>query len=98
MYDQEHLRLLYLNTLFKLMVYHMPQINYLRGLYYGERILSMDNTREMVHRQLMLMYYLSGNRNAALAQYKLCCQILREELVVRQMDETQRLYEHILHN
>ena len=37
------------------------------------------------------------DRNAALAQYKLCRQILREELGIRPMDSTRDLFKQILH-
>lgn len=98
LYERERLRILYLSALNKLMIYHGIKGNYDRGLTYGEQILAHDNTREKVHRQMMWLYYLQGDRNAALAQFKRCRQILREELGVQPMDETGQLYEQMLHN
>lgn len=98
LYDRERYRLAYLNALNKLMVYHGFSGNYERGLAYGEEILARDSTREKVHRQMMWLYSLADNRNAALAQYKRCRQILREELGVRPMLETQNLYAALLRN
>ncbi len=98
LYDRERLRLLFLTGLNKLMVYHGFHGSYERGLECGKRILAYDNTREKVHRQMMWLYYLQGDRTAALAQFKSCFQILREELGVQPMEETRTLYDQIVHN
>jgi DNA-binding SARP family transcriptional activator len=98
LYDRERLSLLYLNALSKLIVFHEVNSAYERGLTYGERILARDHTREKVHRQMMRLYWLLGDRNAALAQYKRCVQILREELGILPMEETRLLYEQMVHN
>jgi DNA-binding SARP family transcriptional activator len=98
LYDRERLSLLCLNALSKLMVFHELNGTYERGLTYGERILARDHTREKVHRQMMRLYWLLGDRNAALIQYKRCVQILREELGIPPMEETRLLYERIVHN
>ncbi len=98
LYDRERLRLLYLTGLNKLMVYHGIHGSYEHGLACGKRILAYDNTREKVHRQMMWLYYLQGDRTAALAQYKHCAQVLREELGVQPMEETRSLYDQMVHN
>jgi len=97
LYDRERLRLLYLNALGKLMVFHEVNGTYERGLACGERILAQDDTREKVHRQMMRLYWLSGNQSAALAQYKRCAQILREALDVPPMEATTGLYRRMVH-
>jgi DNA-binding SARP family transcriptional activator len=98
LYDRERLRLIFLTALNHLMVYYGTHGSYERGLACGKRILSYDNTREKVHRQMMWLHFLQGDRTAALAQYKLCLQILREELGVQPMEETRTLYDQIVHN
>ncbi len=98
LYDRERLSLLYLNALSKLIAFHEVNGAYERGLTYGARILARDHTREKVHRQMMRLYWLLGDRNAALAQYKRCAQILREELGIPPMKETRLLYEQMLHS
>ncbi|MCL6430400.1 MAG: hypothetical protein K6V36_05995 [Anaerolineae bacterium] len=95
LYDRERLRLLHLDALGKLMAYFGSRGDYERGLMYGERILAHDNTREKVHRQMMQLYYLSGQRDRALVQYERCAQILRETLGVAPLPETRRLYEQM---
>ncbi len=96
LYDRERLRLLYFQAIYKLMLYHGLQGNTAKALEFGAHLLRLDNTQEKVHRQMMRLYWLGGDRSAALAQYKLCKQILREELNVRPMRETLQLYEQIL--
>jgi DNA-binding SARP family transcriptional activator len=97
-YERERLNLLYLEALHKLMVFHAAHGSYERGLAYGERILGQDPTREKVHLQMMRLYWLSGNRSAALAQYKRCAQILREELGIAPLQETTAVYQQMIHN
>jgi DNA-binding SARP family transcriptional activator len=97
-HDRERLNLLYFNALAKLMTYHEAYGSYERGITFGERILHDDATREKVHRQMMRLFWLSGNRSAALAQYKRCSQALREMLGIPPMEETRLLYEQMLHD
>jgi DNA-binding SARP family transcriptional activator len=98
LHDRERLSLMYLDALGKLMIFHETNQTYAQGLACGERILHLDNTRERVHQQMMRLYWLAGNRSAALAQYKRCGQILAEELGVSPMRETAQLYEQMLRN
>jgi DNA-binding SARP family transcriptional activator len=96
LFERERLRLAYLNVLFKLMEHHGRKGNYPRGVEYGQRILLLDPTREKIHRELMMIHWLAGNREAALSQYRSCCEILRAELGLKPVQETQHLYEMIL--
>ncbi len=98
LYDRERLRLAYLDALSKLLFYNAFHHHYEQGLRYGEQILAIDPTREKVHRYMMAMHWLAGDRFAALAQYKRCVQILRDEIGSRPMPETQLLYEKMVHN
>ena len=95
LYERERFSLMHLNTLGKLMLFHEFSGSYEKGLDCGRRILASDNTRERVHRRLMRLQWLSGNRGAALAQYKLCAQILYETLGVSPLEETTRLYQQM---
>jgi DNA-binding SARP family transcriptional activator len=98
LYDRERLRLVYFSMLNKLVSYYAASANYPRGLALGELILSRDPTREDIHRQQMWMHWRSGDRGAALAQYKMCTQVLRQEIGVAPMDATRQLFEQILHS
>jgi DNA-binding SARP family transcriptional activator len=96
LYERERLRLAFLNILMRLMGHHGDNGNYDRGLDYGQRLLLLDPTRERVHRQVMMIQWRSGNREAALVQYRTCCDILQRELGLQPTQETQHLYETIL--
>ncbi len=98
LYERERLSLLHLAALGKLMAFHEASANWERGLAYGERILARDNTRERVHLQMMRLYWLAGDRDAALAQYKRCIQVLGDELGVAPMRETTQVFQQMAHN
>jgi len=98
LYERERLNLLHLNTLLKLMVYHRSHHTYTLGLDFGERILAFDNTRENVHREMMLLYWLLGEPQMALVQYHHCEQILKEQVGVEPAEETRNLYQQMLHH
>lgn len=98
LYDRERLRLMYISTLNKLMVCYGLAQAYDHAIEYGKRLLLLDNTLEKVHRRLMLLYWMNGDRKSALTQYKLCYQILRDELGSNPMRETQELYRQMLHD
>ena len=82
----------------KLMAHHGTSGRFEAALEHGMRILAIDPAREKIHRQLMRLYALNGDRNAALAQYKRCKQVLRDELGLAPMRETRQLYQRIKDN
>ena len=94
-YDRERFRLMYLGDLDKLLIYHANKGNYEQALNFGNRILAMDPTHERVHRDMMLMYWFSGDRKSALEQYHECHQIMRIEFGITPMEETRQLFEKI---
>jgi len=96
--ERERLRMIYLNNLRKLMVYHEHNQAYSQALEHGERILAQDNTREAIHQQMMRLYWLAGDRDAALQQYRQCVQVLSEMIDLPPMPETTHLYQQILHD
>jgi len=98
LYDRERLRLMYLNALIKLMAYHEQHSSYEIGLDCGARILQRDNTHELVHHHMMRFYWLLGDRHSALAQYKRCAQILKEELGIAPMREMTETYHQMVNN
>src|SRR5579872_7413538 len=62
---------------------------------YARRLVSLDGLHEPSHRLLMQIYDRSGQRSAAIHQYRECVRILDRELAVPPMEETTRLYEAI---
>lgn len=65
------------------------------ALEYCRRWLGLEPWQEAAHRQMMLLLARSGQRDAALAQYETCRQVLADELDVEPAPETTRLYERI---
>lgn len=95
LFERERLQNIYLIMLEKLIDYCEFQQRYETGMAYGTRILQCDRARERTHRRLMRLYYLSGNRTAALRQYQRCAKALDEELGVSPAQSTLALYEQI---
>ncbi len=95
LYERERLQHMYLAILDKLADYCEAQGEYESGLTYGDRILSYDGARERTHRRLMRLYYLAGDRTAALRQYDSCVKALHRELAVEPSPRTVALCEQI---
>ncbi len=96
LFDRERLRALYFGGLTKLMTYYRLTARYEQSLAYGRQILALDETLERVHRHVMRLYWLMGNRNAALKQYQRCIEVLVDTLQVLPSEATQRLYQAII--
>jgi DNA-binding SARP family transcriptional activator len=60
-----------------------------------ETLLALDPVDENAHRQWMRLYAAQGDRHQALQQYKQCCDVLRRELGVAPVAETQELYRQL---
>jgi DNA-binding SARP family transcriptional activator len=95
LYERERFRNMYLAMLGKLAGYCEAHHEYEAGLVCGNHILRYDRARERTHRQLMRMYYLAGDRTAALRQYERCAAALDEELGVKPARSTVALYQQI---
>jgi DNA-binding SARP family transcriptional activator len=94
--QREQLRLMFINSLSRMMDYYHAHNNPRRSLDYGRRILESDPLREDIHRDIMRLYFDLGQRTMAIRQYRTCCKILEKELDIVPMKETQDLYECIL--
>jgi DNA-binding SARP family transcriptional activator len=95
LYERERLQNMYLVILDKLMDHCELCGEYEAGLDFGFRTLRCDGARERTHRRLMRLYYLAGDRTAAMRQYDHCTEILRRELAVKPAGRTVALYEQI---
>ncbi len=58
--------------------------------------LALDPLHEPAHRRLMALYAKTGDRNAAVRQYRECVRVFQEELGVAPLDETTELYRRIV--
>ena len=95
LFERERLQNKYLLLLDKLIVYSETHQEYEQGQANATRILGYDPARERTHRELMRLYYLSGDRTAALRQYERCVIALHRELAVKPERRTVELYEQI---
>ncbi|GAB4195728.1 MAG: BTAD domain-containing putative transcriptional regulator [Roseiflexaceae bacterium] len=69
--------------------------DYGEGIAWARRLLDLDPLDEVAHRQLMLLYARSGQRNAAARQYAACKRIVRQELDLEPDADTEALYQRI---
>ncbi len=97
LYYRQRLQDMFLNTMATLMAGYRSEGRYEESLRCGQRILAFDPFHEEVHRELMGLYWLLGNRGAALRQYRVCQAMLSTELGVEPMEETTALYREIAH-
>ncbi|MFN8679192.1 MAG: BTAD domain-containing putative transcriptional regulator [Thermomicrobiales bacterium] len=96
LYERERLKDLFLSDLACLIALHRDVGDYAQALRYGQRLLSQDPLLEEVHRNMMQLYFLEGNRASAIRQYQQCQQILARELNIEPMEETRALYADIV--
>jgi DNA-binding SARP family transcriptional activator/predicted ATPase len=68
---------------------------YERALPHARRWLDVDPLHEPAHRELIRLYAWSGDRAAALEQYRQCVRTLSQELGVAPLEETARLYDQL---
>ena len=93
--ERERLQLRMIEALEDLAVHYLKLGSYVEGISQTQRLLRLDPYREATHRQLMRLFAYNDQRNAALAQYEQCRQILAKELGIEPMPETIRLYQEI---
>jgi ABC-type oligopeptide transport system substrate-binding subunit/DNA-binding SARP family transcriptional activator len=93
--ERYRLETLFMETLARLMSGLETRAEHDRSLAMALRLLERDPLREDAHRLAMRAYCHLGRRNAALDQYRRCCQVVQEELGAGPMEETTELYEEI---
>lgn len=95
LFERERLQGMFLAAVQKQMAYCEIQGQYELGLECGARALRCDIAHERIHRRLMRLHYLAGDRTAALRQYQRCEALLREELGVEPSERTVALFREI---
>jgi DNA-binding SARP family transcriptional activator len=93
--ERERLHCLFVRITFELMRTAAIQERYEQALDFGRRILATDPLRESVQRDVMLLLTLNGQRVEAIRSYKRLLALLKTELDIGPMPETERLYEQI---
>lgn len=92
---RDRYRRMYLFSLGCLVAWHEAQREYDVAIRYAERFLECDGLREDVHRRLMRLFVLNGQQPLALRQYENCRALLKRELAIQPMPQTQELYQCI---
>jgi DNA-binding SARP family transcriptional activator len=94
-FERERLQGVYVGLLEKRMITCEVHGDYEHGLDCGVRALQCDVAHERIHRRMMRLRYLAGDRTGALRQYQRCVAFLRDELGVKPSPRTAFLYERI---
>lgn len=89
---------LYLDALTAIIDAEARQANYNRAIFYARRYLRVNELAEDVHRQLMMLHLMAGDRPAALQQYERCVAVLKCELGIEPLPETRAVYRAIMDN
>lgn len=95
-FQREELTKTYVIMCDRLTEYYMQSQGYDAVVKWASAILKVDRCDEAAHRQLMRAYDAQGRRSEALRQYQQCQRVLREELGVQPMSETQKLIHMLL--
>lgn len=93
--ERERLRRTYLDVLHRLMEIDASTMNYDGAIRSAQSILEADSLREDVHRALMRLLVLNGQRALALRQFEICRATLKRELAIQPMPETIAIYHQI---
>jgi WD40 repeat protein/DNA-binding SARP family transcriptional activator len=93
--ERERWRRRVTGVLNELVGHHSRQGEVEQGLHFARRLLRLEPWREEAHRGVMRLLALSGQRSAALAQYRTCRRVLAQELGVEPSEATELLYEQI---
>jgi DNA-binding SARP family transcriptional activator len=94
-YERDRLKLIYLAMLEQLMSHCEVRRRYARGIAYGQCILRHDPARECTYRQLMRLYYQSGDRTTALRQYDRCAAAMAKHFSLPPSRETVAVYQQV---
>ena len=93
--ERERWQQRWLNALEQLIDAHAQLGGYDRALVHARAAMSADPLQERFHRALMRLLYQAGDRAAALAQFRICRDVLDRELGVEPDAETSALYQAI---
>lgn len=86
----------YLNLLYKLILLEKRQKDFESAIEYAYQYLAIDNLCEDVHRQIIILYGLAGKQERAVEQYKICENLLEQELQTKPSKKTQAVLQEVL--
>jgi DNA-binding SARP family transcriptional activator len=94
--ERERLRSLYLQSLQQLAANYQEKALWDQAIKYCELILATDSCWEAAYQILMACFYAQGNRSLVTGTYKKCVFQLDEQLGVAPLEETTKLYKHLV--
>ncbi len=89
---------LYLDALRVLLRLEVAYREYDRAIKYARMYLQVDELAEDIHRELMVLHVMAGDRPAAIQQYRRCATILQREMGVEPLPETRAIYKAVTQN
>lgn len=93
LFERERLQNDLLDALEKLVCCYEARRDSERGLAHARRMLAIDPAREQVHRHVMRLHLLAGNRTDALRAFQRCEKVLMQEFGVKPSHTTTSLHE-----
>ena len=93
--ERERARQAVLRALHRLLLHYERRHSYRSAIDVASRLLTIAPWQEEIHRALMRLLALDGQRSAALVQYETCRRMLAEELDVEPTVKTRLLYRRI---
>jgi predicted ATPase/DNA-binding SARP family transcriptional activator/Tfp pilus assembly protein PilF len=93
--EREHWQQHVVRVVAYLIDYDIRRGDYVCALNHVDQVLQLTPWQEAAHRQKMLLLARTGQCSAALRQYDICRHILRKELDVEPLPETQALYRRL---
>jgi len=94
--EQARLTRARLSAMERLIAYHRLRGQYIQAIDWAQRALDEDGLREHLHRTIIGCHMSMGDRGSALRQYRVCADILQEELGIAPMQETRALRDAIV--
>lgn len=95
LFERERLQNDLLDALDKLVCCCEARCDSERGLAHARWMLAIDPAREQVHRHIMRLHHLAGNRTEALRTFQRCEKVLLQEFGVKPSHQTVLLHESI---
>lgn len=91
-YERERLKAMFHQALYRLIAHRAAREEWDEAIVRSQDLLGRDPLQEQAHRGLMRFYYMSGNRPAAMEQFRALERLLDHALGVEPMLETRKLF------
>ena len=96
--EREALRHSFRDVVERLINHYAARGNFSAAIITAQRLLIRDKVQESVHRDLMRLHFLAGDKGSALEQYRIFRELLRREFGTEPLEQTTTLYRSILNS